>query len=135
VQQKQYAEPVTGVDRKAESAIANTLNANDRDGILSEESPPVAGKNDRTWVIDPLDAAILLGIPYAAVSIALCRETDVLIGVVADPFRLFYYTAARKEGATLNGAPLHVSELAHSEAALRIVSYHEKAKTASLATI
>jgi len=60
------------------------------------------------WCIDPLDGTsnFAAGIPYYAVSVALLCEDEVKLGVVYDPSRKECFTAARGQGACLNGVPL-----------------------------
>ena len=66
-------------------------------------------------MIDPLDGTTNFahGFPFYSVSIAVERDGECIVGVVLDPVRDEIFTAARGEGAFLNGEPIHVS---HSDA-------------------
>lgn len=60
------------------------------------------------WCLDPLDGTsnFAAGIPYFAVSLALLRAGQVVLGLVYDPIRDECFTAERGRGAWLNGVPL-----------------------------
>lgn len=62
----------------------------------------------RRWVVDPLDGTsnFIWGIPYFAVSIALCDDDGEILGVVLDPLRDEMFTAVRGQGARMNGKEL-----------------------------
>ena len=89
------------------------------DAIHGEEGSERIGTSGLTWVVDPLDGTtnFLFGVPVWAVSIA-CEDADgALVACVLDPTRDELFTAARGEGARLNGRPITVSaraELAHA---------------------
>jgi myo-inositol-1(or 4)-monophosphatase len=70
-----------------------------------------AQKDNYYFVIDPLDgtATFLEGIPFFCVSIALCRGSKSLIGVLVDPNHNEEFTAIAGNGAFLNGEPCFVS--------------------------
>ncbi len=102
---------VTEMDRAAEADIVKRLQAAfPEDGLLAEESGQKAGASGRRWIIDPLDGTVnyARAHPQWCVSIALERQGELLVGVVYDPLRDELYAAARGQGATLNGQPLHV---------------------------
>ena len=104
---------VTEADRRAEQVILEKISRAFPDhGVLSEESSP----NERSqasyrWVIDPLDgtANYAHGIPFFSVSIALEKESQIILGVVYDPARNELFSAIVGEGAQLNGRPIAVS--------------------------
>ncbi len=64
--------------------------------------------DDGLWCLDPLDGTsnFAAGIPYFAVALAYVRRGEVQLGLVYDPVRDECYTAARDQGAWLNGTPL-----------------------------
>jgi myo-inositol-1(or 4)-monophosphatase len=71
------------------------------------------------WVIDPLDGTsnYVHGFPFYAVSVGLEERGELVAGAVYDPNRDELFSAARGQGATLNGRPIRVSEttdLAHA---------------------
>lgn len=104
---------VSEADRAAEGLILERLTRErPDDGILAEEGGGRESTSGITWVVDPLDGTVnyLFRIPVWAVSIA-ARDTDgEVVGVVHDPNRNETFTAARGEGAFLNGEPMKVSE-------------------------
>ena len=66
------------------------------------------------WVVDPLDATVnyTYRLPHWCVSIAAEDDDGPLVGVVHDPVRNEVFAAGRGRGATLDGAPIHVSAAA-----------------------
>ncbi len=120
VSEKNRNDFVSEVDRAAEQVlIAVIRKAYPDHGLLAEESGRHEG-NDYTWIIDPLDGTtnFLHGFPQFAVSVA-CRHRDrTEVGVVLDPLRGELFTAARGEGAQLDGRRLRVTQRHGLEGAL-----------------
>lgn len=112
VQSKRTAtDLVSDADRDAEDLIIRMIKAErSNDAILGEETGE-AGDGALRWVIDPLDGTVnfLHGISQWCVSIAVEDERGALAGVVYDPGRTEMFTAARGEGAFLNGVPIRCS--------------------------
>lgn len=107
--------PVTEIDRRAQALILETLQAAFPDyGILAEEDPQPPPQNSPYWVIDPLDGTtnFIHGYPMVAVSIALVREGEIVLGVVYDPIADELFVAEKGQGARLNGRPIQVSKTA-----------------------
>ena len=105
---------VTEVDERAERLIREILfGALPTYGMLAEEGGWLSGQEDIRWVVDPLDGTTNYahGLPIFAVSIALEKSGEMVLGVVHDPMREETYTAERGEGATLNGEPIRVSDI------------------------
>ena len=110
---KGRADIVTDIDVKAEQAMLDILTGAFPDfGILAEESKPVAGASPYLWVVDPLDGTrnYAQSIPHFCTIVALAQDDEVIAGVVYDPVREETFTAAKGQGAFLNGAPISVSE-------------------------
>jgi myo-inositol-1(or 4)-monophosphatase len=108
---------VSDADRAAEEAITALLaGSRPDDGILGEEGASVEAASGRRWVVDPLDGTTnyLYGHPEWAVSVALEDASGWLVGVVFAPVAGELFAAARGEGATLNGSPIHVRTVATS---------------------
>lgn len=106
---------VSDADRAAEAILLDFIRARRPwDGVLAEEGGARDATSGYTWVVDPLDGTInfLFGIPVWAVSIAVEDGNGTLVGVVHDPSRGETFAATRGGGATLNGAPIRVSERA-----------------------
>ena len=72
------------------------------------------------WIVDPLDGTtnFIHGFPVFAVSIAARGPDGLLVGVVYDPTRDELFSAARGEGARLNGEAIRVSTVADPARAL-----------------
>ena len=105
---------VSAADLAAEQAIRDLL-ARERpgDGVLGEEQEETPSETGLRWVVDPLDGTVnyLRRLPHWSVSVG-CEDSDgSVVGVVADPLRDEWFTAARGRGAFLNGAPLSGSSV------------------------
>jgi len=102
---------VTSVDKKAEQVIIDTIHAAYPDhSILAEESGEQLGKDEITWIIDPLDGTtnFLYEFPHFAISIAVAEKGRIQHGVIYDPVRDELFTASRGRGASLNDKRLRV---------------------------
>jgi myo-inositol-1(or 4)-monophosphatase len=110
---------VTAADREVEAYIRGRVAAErPGDGFLGEESAAATGTSGLTWVVDPIDGTVnfLYDIPRWAVSVAVVEGgTDpatwrILAGCVVNPSTGEAYAAESGGGATLNGAPIEVSD-------------------------
>lgn len=109
---KGVVDPVTQADHAAEAAILDSLNQHFPDhAILAEESGSHPGENALQWLVDPLDGTVNFahGFPVFAVSLALWHGDTPLVGAIYDPLRDECFTAARGQGASLNGRPIQVT--------------------------
>jgi len=105
-------DPVSDADREAERTIRELLRSErPDDGLIGEEGSDETSGNGRTWVVDPLDGTVnfLYGLRAWAVSIALEDEGGPSVGVVFNPVDAECFSAARGEGARLNGRPISVT--------------------------
>jgi len=103
--------PVTAVDREAESAIVELIRSHrPKDSILAEEGGSSSG-NARHWIVDPLDGTVnfVHSIPHIGVSVALYEKETALVAVVTDPLRRETFTAQAGQGAHLNGQAIQTS--------------------------
>jgi myo-inositol-1(or 4)-monophosphatase len=103
---------VTETDRQAEALIVSILQREFPEyGILSEEGSSLLGGAQESWIIDPLDGTTNYthGYPLVAVSIALTRQDEILLGVVYNPLADELFVAEKGRGATLNDRPICVS--------------------------
>jgi myo-inositol-1(or 4)-monophosphatase len=102
---------VTKYDRLAEQAIVEILQANSGYSVLGEESGLTRTGSDLRWVIDPIDgtANFFRKLPLFAVSIALMKESEVLLGVILNPLTEECFFAEQGRGAFMNGQPIRVS--------------------------
>jgi myo-inositol-1(or 4)-monophosphatase len=113
VRYKGEVDLVTEVDEQAERVIREILlGAFPSYGMLAEESGRSSGEEDTRWIVDPLDGTTNYAhrLPIFAVSIALERAGEVIMGVVHDPVREETFIAERGGGATLDGEPIRVSD-------------------------
>jgi myo-inositol-1(or 4)-monophosphatase len=105
-------DPVSDADRDAETTIQRILAAErPDDGVIGEEGADTEAANGRLWIVDPLDGTVnfLYGLRTWAVSIALEDGDGLAAGVVFNPVDAECFSAARGEGARLNGRQIKVS--------------------------
>jgi myo-inositol-1(or 4)-monophosphatase len=83
------------------------------DGWLSEESEndPARADARRVWVVDPIDGtrAYIAGREDWAISVALVEASRPVLAAVFAPATDEMFLATAGNGATRNGAPIHVS--------------------------
>lgn len=112
---------LTDADLASQELIVTSLTQEFPDhGILAEEDLDRGRGNEYLWIIDPLDGTTNYahGYPKFAVSIAVARQGKVIAGAVHDPIAGELFSAARGEGARLNGQPIRVSVTAEIDDAL-----------------
>ena len=116
---------VTEMDVKSEELIRSILlDACPDDGFFGEEE----GGNeiaDGRWIVDPIDGtqSFMRGHHGYTVSIAYEQNGELAIGCVYAPDTDEMFLAVRGQGATLNGAPIHVSDIADPKHALAHLGY------------
>ena len=107
---------VTEIDRESEALLLRRLGElRPGDGFLGEEgsgsgSPSTTGV---TWVVDPIDGTVnfLYDVaPYAVSVAAVGNDGASLAGAVVDVTSGEVFSAARGEGASVDGRPLRVRE-------------------------
>jgi myo-inositol-1(or 4)-monophosphatase len=124
---------VTESDRRAEALIVARLGRRFPDhAIIAEEGSNSAAAGSRyCWHVDPLDGTTNFahGYPCFAVSIGLTEDGEPIAGVVFNPIADELFSAARGEGAYLDGKPIRVSsveKLAHSLVATGFPTHQRK---------
>lgn len=106
---------VTEADLASEALIIERIKSHyPKHAILAEEAGNavvIDGETEWKWIIDPLDGTTNYahGYPCFAVTIALERHGEIVIGVTYDPTRNELFAAEKGQGATLNGKPIRVS--------------------------
>lgn len=77
------------------------------------------------WCVDPLDGTrnFASGFPVFSISLALIRDGRPALGLVYDPLREECFSAARGEGAWLNGRRLPVPPVVELRQALAMVDF------------
>jgi myo-inositol-1(or 4)-monophosphatase len=112
VHQKGPNDFVTVADREAEAAVVRILRSRFPDhSIVAEESAASEGASGYRWFVDPLDGTTnyIHGYPLFGVSIGLMDGQGMRAAAVFDPVRDEMFTAARGQGAFLNGVRRHVT--------------------------
>ena len=114
IKDKGYHNPVTTADHAADARIKEILmESRPEYGWLSEETvdSPDRLNKERVWVVDPLDGTkeFIEGVPQFVVSIALVEEGEPIVGVLYNPVTTETFTAAKGEGARLDGEPIRCS--------------------------
>ncbi|MFA5420108.1 MAG: inositol monophosphatase family protein [Bacteroidales bacterium] len=103
---------VTYVDKECEKRIIEALPPLGEDaGFIAEEQSDLPQSDEYNWIVDPLDGTtnFIHGIPLFAISIALMKKDELLIGVVYEVNMKESFYAWKGGGAFLNGKPIHVS--------------------------
>jgi myo-inositol-1(or 4)-monophosphatase len=104
---------ITATDGEVEKLVRTRLLASfPGDTFLGEEDGGQV--SDHTWVVDPIDGTsnFARGIPHFCVSIAFVFHGKASIGVIYQPMLDELFAAATGLGATLNGVPMHTSNVA-----------------------
>lgn len=104
---------VSEADRNVETLIRDAISQRfPEDAQLGEEHGLSPGTSGLTWIVDPIDgtAPYLAGMPGWCVSIAVSDAEGPLIGVIRVPVLDESFVARRGAGASLNGAPIRVTE-------------------------
>ena len=112
VRTKESYNLVSDADIGAERAIVDVIRQSyPSHAILGEEEAKGDARAENLWVIDPLDGTnnFVHAIPHFAVSIAYYRAGKAQCGVVFNPVRGDWFTAARGHGAYVNGKPAKVA--------------------------
>lgn len=122
---KGAAGPVTEIDLAVDKMLKERLRSARPDfAWLSEETTDNAERlsKRRLFVVDPIDGTIafIKKKPDFVTAIAIVEDGRAVVGVVYNPITEELYEAVDGHGATLNGAPLRVSDAAALEGARMI---------------
>ncbi len=123
---KGSVDPVTQIDRAAESAIRTVIASHfPDDEILGEEEGGGDWRSGRVWIVDPLDGTVnyVHRIPQVAVSVALWEDGAPLVGVIIDVARNDEYVAVAGDGSSLNGESIRVSDTQRLEDSLVVTGF------------
>lgn len=98
----------TTINRMVIQAVAKTFPEH---SVLGEEESNMKEGDEYVWVCDPVDGTIPFshGIPISCFLLALTHNGIVELGVLYNPFLDELFVAEKGKGATMNGAPIHVS--------------------------
>ncbi len=112
---------VTEADRASEKLIGERLRAAfPSHGVYGEEGTRSGLDREFRWYVDPLDGTtnfahgfpvfcVVLGCERRAKSLKADEDGEMVAGVIYDPLRDEMFSAAKGEGATLNGETVRVS--------------------------
>lgn len=112
VREKGVADYVTQVDIAVQDFLQKALYALAPDiQFLGEETGLQRMDTGNYWILDPVDGTTNLVHDYqhSVVSLALCCQKEIVLGIVYDPFHDELFSAVKGEGSFLNGKPIHVS--------------------------
>lgn len=122
VRHKGLVDLVTDVDVASEHLVSRTiLDAFPTHTILGEEGGSHGGSDARfRWLVDPLDGTTNYthGFPLFCVSIGFEVDGQLRFGVVFAPYVNELFVAEAGAGATLNGQPIRVSDVAELRQAM-----------------
>ena len=126
ISNKSELDLVTEADLASERLIIERIRTfYPRHSILAEESGASApadraAQSEWRWIIDPLDGTTNYahGYPCFCVSMGLEHERKLELGVIYDPLRDELFTAERRQGASLNGRRIQVSQTRSLNSAL-----------------
>ncbi|MBI5170255.1 MAG: inositol monophosphatase [Candidatus Eisenbacteria bacterium] len=119
---------VTEYDKRSEALLLERI-ARDwpGHGVLAEESGAHAAASGARvrWVLDPLDGTTNFAhnYPFFCVSVGVEVDGEPVAGAVFDPVADELFSAAKGEGATLNGSRIRVSACASLEDALLVTGF------------
>lgn len=113
VMRKSANDFVTEMDIKSETLIKEILlDACPEDEFFGEESGGATDCLGR-WIVDPIDgtANFMRSLPLFTISIAYEYKGKLVVGCVYSPTTEEMFVGVKGEGATLNGKPIHVSDI------------------------
>lgn len=104
---------ITEADNESEQKIISILSKEfPEHQIFAEESGMHESKSEYKWIIDPLDGTLIFSrdFPEFAVSIALAKSNEIILGVVYNPMTDEMYYAEKGKCAYLNDNKISVSK-------------------------
>lgn len=120
------ADIVTEADYKSEKVITTIIeNEFPEHGIYSEETVNKESDNEYTWLLDPLDGTgnFANGNPNYAVSIALLKGEEPVMGVVYAPETDELFSAISGDRAYRNGEPIAPTDRDSLEESMLLSGY------------
>jgi myo-inositol-1(or 4)-monophosphatase len=122
VRHKGVVDLVTDVDIASEQLVSKAiLDAFPSHTILGEEGGSHGGSDTRfRWLVDPLDGTTNYthGFPLFCVSIGFEVDGELTFGAVFAPYVDELFVAQKGRGASLNGKPIHVSDVSELRQAM-----------------
>ncbi len=112
IEEKEINSLVSYVDKEAENQLVRELDKLLPDsGFITEEDTLDQTGKEYTWIIDPLDGTtnFLNQVPHFAISVALQKNGETVLGVVKEVNTGAEWTALKGRGAFLNNTKIGVS--------------------------
>ena len=104
---------VTKTDKRVEKILVEELTKSKKNySFITEETGKILNKNKEIfWIIDPIDGTtnFLHGIPHFAISIALQKNKEIIIGLIYDPIKNEIFYAEKDNGSFFNNNRVRVS--------------------------
>lgn len=113
IEEKEMNSLVSYVDKEAENLLVKGLGKIlPESGFITEEDTLDQKGEAYTWIIDPLDGTtnFLNQVPHFAISIALQKDNETILGIVKEVNSGDEWTAIKGEGAFLNDSQIEVSK-------------------------
>ncbi|MGH9688374.1 MAG: inositol monophosphatase family protein [Candidatus Acidiferrales bacterium] len=129
---------ITESDQRSEELIVSKLRERFPDhAIVAEEGSGNAAVGAKyCWHVDPLDGTTNFahGYPWFAVSLGLVEYGEPVVGAILNPVYDELFSAARGEGAFLNGNRIHVSSVESISQSLVSTGFptHHRKKSANI---
>ena len=125
IREKAANDFVTEMDVRSETMIREALLGHfPEDEFFGEEGGGARVSRGR-WIVDPIDGtqSFMRGHHGYCISIAYECEGELVLGCIYVPDTDEMFLAVRGQGATLNGQPIHVSDIANPAQALAHLGY------------
>jgi len=141
VREKAPKDLVTDADLAAQAAIEKRIMSEfpshvflGEESLIAPEQWEELSRNEYCWVVDPLDGTVnyVHQLPNFAVSIALMRNNQIVLGVVFDPMASELFTATQGGGSFLNGKGIRASVVGSLEEAMVAVSFPPQVRRDSI---
>ncbi len=118
---KGTADFVTQTDCNVQNYIKESLQKRyPHIGFMGEEEGMNIAERTMQWILDPIDGTTnyIYGYRHSAISLALRKENEIILGFVYNPFTEEFFFAKKGEGAFLNGSKIQVNPTETLEASL-----------------
>ncbi len=128
VESKGLQDFVTVADRQAEETIRQAIAAAFPDDCFIGEESGGSSARGGVWVVDPIDGTTnyIRGFRHWGVSVAFVVAGEVELGAIYDAAQDKVYSAARGQGASKDGVPIHVSTGSDPSRAIAILGHSRR---------
>ncbi len=113
---------VTNTDKRVEKILIEELKKSKKNySFITEESGKILNKNENVfWIIDPIDGTtnFMHGVPHFAISVALKKNDEIIIGLIFDPIKNEIFYAEKDSGSYINNNRIRVSNKTNLEECL-----------------